>query len=257
MNKNNNFNVKSLLVGFFLSLIVVVWFTFRIQLQSYLMSFNSSQVTVENESGVKLVNSEEFNQLISNDSVFVIDVHTPKQTHIPGTDALIPFDQIPQYLEQLPEDKSTPIAVYCRSGSMSKGASKELYKLGYENVYDLEGGTNAYKEQQVSVSLLPEKRELGTVIYGDVATTEFTFTNYMPLPIKITRVSTSCGCTKAEVESEELGPYESTTVNVSFDPAVHKDDTDLGELSRTIYIETDRDDYKELEAVITANVIKE
>ncbi len=255
--KNNTINVKSLLIGLFLLLIVTVWFTFRNQLQSYVTSFISSQEIVENESGVILVNSEEFNQLIADDTVFVVDVHTPEQTHIPGTDALIPFDQIPQYLEQLPEDKSTPIAVYCRSGSMSARASKELSELGYESVYDLDGGTNAYKEQQVSVSLLPEKRALGTVVYGDVATTEFTFTNYMPLPIKITRVSTSCGCTKATVENEELGPYESTTVSVSFDPAVHKDDTDLGELSRTIYIETDRDDYKELEAVITANVIKE
>jgi hypothetical protein len=53
-----------------------------------------------------------------------------------------------------------------------------------------------------------------------------------------------------------LGAYESTTVNVSFDPAVHKDDTDLGELTRTIYVETDNPNYSDLETIITANVIK-
>jgi len=75
-------------------------------------------------------------------------------------------------------------------------------------------------------------------------------------PLKITRVSTSCGCTKASVEKEELGAYESTTVNVSFDPAVHKDDTDLGDLTRTIYIGTDNPNYQNLESKFTATVVK-
>lgn len=124
------------------------------------------------------------------------------------------------------------------------------------NVYDLEGGANAYKEQQTTVALWPEKRDLGTVSYGDVATTSFTLTNYTPLPLKITRVSTSCGCTKASVEKENLKAYESTTVNVSFDPAVHKDDTDLGDVTRTIYIETDNPNFPELESEISAQVVK-
>ncbi len=72
----------------------------------------------------------------------------------------------------------------------------------------------------------------------------------------VTRVSTSCGCTSAEVEKNSLAPYESTKVKVSFDPAVHKDDTDLGKLTRTIYIETDNINYPSLEVTITANVIK-
>lgn len=205
---------------------------------------------------VNLVSPQEFAKLAENKDAFVIDVHTPEQTHIPGTDAFIPYTEINKRASQLPEDKSTPILVYCRSGSMSAQASKEIAKLGYTNVYDLEGGTNAYKEQQVSVQLWPKKQELGTVIYGDVATTSFTLTNYTPLPLKITRVSTSCGCTKASVEKEELGAYESTTIHVSFDPAVHKDDSDLGQLTRTIYVETDNPNYSDLETMITANVIK-
>jgi len=210
----------------------------------------------EQKSQAKLINPQEFSRLATNKNAFVIDVHTPEQTHIPGTDTFIPYDQIQENLSKLPEDKSTPILVYCRSGSMSERASKEIADLGYTNVYDLEGGTNAYKEQQVSVQLWPEKQELGTVIYGYVATTSFTLTNYTPLPLKVARVSTSCGCTKANVDKEELGAYESTTVNVSFDPAVHKDDTDLGELSRSIYVETDNPNYSDLETMITANVIK-
>jgi len=212
--------------------------------------------TLAKNNTIKLVSPQEFATLAKDKNAFLVDVHTPEQTHIPGTDAVIPFDQIEVYKDKLPTDKSTPILVYCRSGSMSAKASTEIAALGYTRVYDLEGGTNAYKESNVSVSLTPDMKTLGTVVYGDVATTTFALTNYTPLPLKITRVSTSCGCTKASVDKEELAAYESTTVNVSFDPAVHKDDTDLGDLTRTIYIETDNPNFTDLESKITATVIK-
>ena len=210
----------------------------------------------DSTSSVTLVSPSEFARLAENSNAFIIDVHTPEQTHIPGTDAVYTFYKIQNAITKMPIDKSTPILVYCRSGSMSAQASKEIAQLGFTNVYDLEGGTTAYKEQQVSVQLWPQKQELGTVIYDEVSTTQFTLTNYTPLPTKVTRVSTSCGCTKASIEKEELEAYESTTVTVTFNPAVHGDDTDLGAVTRTIYIETDNPNYPNLESSITANVTK-
>lgn len=203
------------------------------------------------------VSSQEFDQLAQQEDAFILDVHTPEQTHIPDTNAFIPFDQIDDNLDKLPEDKSTPILVYCRSGSMSDQASQEIAELGYTQVYDLEGGLNSYREQRSQVTLWPEFQDLGKVIYGDVVNTEFTLTNLTPLSIKITRISTSCGCTSAQAEQQEIGPYDATAINVSFDPAVHKDDTDLGELTRTIYIETDHPNFNELSVSIKANVIKD
>ncbi len=219
---------------------------------------NDTNLAQENVVGAEaqLVNPTEFSKLIREGGGFLVDVHTPEQTHIPSTDAFIPFDNIAENSDQLPNDKDTPILVYCRSGSMSETASEEIAALGYTNVYDLEGGINAYKEQNNEVVITPDNQDLGTVIYGDVPTTTFTFTNFTPLPVKITRVSTSCGCTSAEVEQKELGAYESTTVNVSFNPAVHKDDTDLGELTRTIYVSTDNPNFPQITSTITANVIK-
>jgi len=215
-----------------------------------------SNPSAQNNSMIKLISPSEFAERVREKNAFVVDVHTPEQTHIPGTDAVIPFDRIQANKDKLPTDKSVPIFVYCRSGSMSATAAGEIAALGFTNVYDLAGGTNAYKESNVMVSLSPETKTLGTVVYGDVATTEFTLTNYTPLPLKVTRVSTSCGCTKASVEKEELAAYESTTVNVSFDPAVHKDDTDLGDLTRSIYIETDNPNFPNFESNITARVIE-
>jgi hypothetical protein len=112
------------------------------------------------------------------------------------------------------------------------------------------------KESRVSVDINPKTRDLGTVIFGDITETQFTLTNFTPDPLKITRVSTSCGCTSAKVEKNELQPYEETVIDVSFDPAVHKDDTDLGEVTRTIYIETANPDYPKLTVDIKAQVIK-
>lgn len=218
--------------------------------------FVNKSLPVTKNSAVQFVSPQKFAELTKDKNAFILDVHTPEQTHIPGTDAVIPFDQIQNNKDKLPADKSTPILVYCRSGSMSSKASQEIAAFGYTTVYDLEGGTNAYKESNVIVSITPDTKALGTVVYGDVTTTTFTLTNYTPLPLKLTRVSTSCGCTKAAVAKEELGAYESTIINVSFDPAVHKDDTDLGELIRTIYIETDNPNFPNLESTITATVVK-
>lgn len=42
-------------------------------------------------------------------------------------------------------DKNKPVYVYCLSGGRSAAAAAKLRKIGYENVYELRGGTNAWK----------------------------------------------------------------------------------------------------------------
>jgi cytochrome c oxidase subunit 2 len=49
------------------------------------------------------------------------------------------------YINRLPEDKNAPIAIYCRSGRMSAISAQQLNDLGYANIYDLEGGMNAWQ----------------------------------------------------------------------------------------------------------------
>lgn len=207
-------------------------------------------------SNVTKVSATEVDEVLANEDVFVLDVHIPEQTHIPGTDAFIPYNEIAENVDALPEDKDTPIFVYCRSGSMSDQASQEIAELGYSEVYDLVGGVNAYKESHVDVSVEPVVYDFGEVVYGDIPTTEFTFTNYTPEPLAITRVSTSCTCTTTDLEPVTLDPYSSTIFTVAFNPAIHGDDTDLGELTRTVYVETDNPNFPKVTADITANVRK-
>jgi len=251
----NNKIIIALLV--FVGLVVGTWW---LNANKKPKESEKETVLLENKGSVervKKISPEIFNELVQNPETFVLDVHTPEQTHIPGTDAFIDYTKIKDSQSQLPTDKNTPIIVYCRSGGMSAQASQDLLDMGYTQVYDLEGGTNAYKQTGFqSVSISPESQPLGTVVYGDVPETEFVLTNYTNKVLTVTRLSTSCGCTQAFLDKKELKPFSSVQIKVTFDPAVHGDATDLGELTRTVYVETDNPNFSKLEVTITANVVK-
>ena len=97
---------------------------------------NNTYINIDPAKLSSLIDTEE--------DLFLLDVHTPEQVHIDNTDAFVPYDLIENNMSELPEDKTTPIVVYCRSGSMSKIASDKLIDLGYTNVSNLEGGINAW-----------------------------------------------------------------------------------------------------------------
>jgi rhodanese-related sulfurtransferase len=90
-----------------------------------------------------LVDSATFAQRMEAPGVVTINVHTPDEGSIAGTDLTIPFDQIATS-DELPEDRDTPLAVYCRSGNMSADAVTDLETLGYTDIVELEGGFNAW-----------------------------------------------------------------------------------------------------------------
>jgi len=94
----------------------------------------------------KELQPEDLKIMLNEKDFFLLDVHIPEQTHIPGTDAFIDYRKIKQNSDKLPADKNTKIVVYCRSGSMSKSAADDLLDIGYTNVYDLDGGIRAFNK---------------------------------------------------------------------------------------------------------------
>lgn len=85
------------------------------------------------------VSVAELQTMLENKDFTFINVHVPFEGDIAGTDLSIPYDQIEQNLDKLP-DKNAKIVLYCRSDRMSNIAAKILVDLGYVNIYNLDGG---------------------------------------------------------------------------------------------------------------------
>lgn len=85
-------------------------------------------------------------------TVPVVNVHIPYEGHLDGTDAFVAFDSIANWAD-LPADPVAPIALYCRSGSMSATAAATLNALGYSNIVELDGGMLAWEEAGLPLSI--------------------------------------------------------------------------------------------------------
>lgn len=95
---------------------------------------------------LKMVSAAELNQIMQSEDIFLVDVHTPEQRHIKGTDLFIPYNDVEKYQDKLPADKNTPIYLYCEGGPMGNAAARTLHELGYQNLINLEGGARAWQK---------------------------------------------------------------------------------------------------------------
>ena len=98
----------------------------------------------KNADGYADIDVEQLAGMLDDEGLTLINVHIPYEGEIPETDLFIPFDEITDHQDQLP-DKDAPIVLYCRSGSMSTSAARDLVALGYTNVLEVDGGFNAWK----------------------------------------------------------------------------------------------------------------
>ncbi len=95
---------------------------------------------------VKVITATELNRIMHKEDIFLVDVHTPEQRHIKGTDLFIPYNEIEKYKDKFPKDKTTPIYLYCKGGPMGNAAARSLHELGYRNLFNLDGGAGAWQK---------------------------------------------------------------------------------------------------------------
>ncbi len=93
------------------------------------------------------VSPEEWNKLLQQENLVVIDVRNTYETDL-GTfkNAIDPntetFSDFPEYVKQL--DCSQPIAMFCTGGVRCEKASAYMLKRGFKQVYQLYGGILNY-----------------------------------------------------------------------------------------------------------------
>lgn len=99
-----------------------------------------------------LVDAEEFYRLIQTcDSAKIYDIR-PREVYISepriqGGKLIYDFSYFKEALQELHRDHQ--IMVYCGKELRSPAAVKALVKLGFNNVYELQGGLSAWKAQKL------------------------------------------------------------------------------------------------------------
>jgi adenylyltransferase/sulfurtransferase len=101
----------------------------------------------EQENGVPEITVEELKSKLDNgENVNVLDVREPHEYEVANLGArLIPLAELPERLAELDQDEN--LAVHCKTGGRSARAVKLLQDAGFQNVYNVKGGINAWSEE--------------------------------------------------------------------------------------------------------------
>jgi sulfur-carrier protein adenylyltransferase/sulfurtransferase len=105
------------------------------------------ELLAQTKGEIEEVNAARARDLLASDSYAIVDVRERDEWaegHVPGA-VHIPRGNLESRIEAAVPDRSTPVVVYCASGSRSAFAAKSLEELGYENVVSLSGGFTDWK----------------------------------------------------------------------------------------------------------------
>jgi len=104
--------------------------------------------------GYRRASPTEATQLMNRENAVVVDVREDnefKQGHILGA-VHVPLGFLDKRINDLEQYKDRPVIVSCRSGQRSARAASVLKKHGFESVYNLEGGLQAWQNASMPVT---------------------------------------------------------------------------------------------------------
>jgi thioredoxin 1 len=114
------------------------------------MTVTISQVKAQSQ----LLNVKSFDtRMASTKDKIVLDVRTSDEYNQGHLENAVMIDYYkPDFKQRLAKlDKAKPVFVYCAAGARSEGAAQALVDLGFKQVYDLQGGMNAWKKAKMPV----------------------------------------------------------------------------------------------------------
>jgi len=102
------------------------------------------------------------------------------------------------------------------------------------------------------IEITPSSYDFGVIPYQAVERS-FIVKNVGGSPLRITGLSTSCGCTQAKIEEEVLLPGEETELLVTFDPNLMEERLE-GEVYRVVHVKSNDPAQPEVEIEIWATL---
>ena len=117
-----------------MSNIVNYFFTF-----TFFMFFSCG---LDVDTSINQVNSDELLDFIDINNAVLVDVRTNDEYNSGYIENSINIDYFSDDFSENVEklDKNTPIVLYCRSGKRSSKSANKLSKLGFKEIYNLQGG---------------------------------------------------------------------------------------------------------------------
>lgn len=113
-----------------------------------LLTFFATASFAQEKNPLKLLSPAEYEQEVKKEKIQFVDIRTPKEYNEGAIKGAENIDFLADgFLSKMEKfDKSKPLYIYCRSGNRSAKAAAQLSEMGFENIIDLEGGYNAWKE---------------------------------------------------------------------------------------------------------------
>ena len=107
---------------------------------------------------------------------------------------------------------------------------------------------------QPRVEVETERFDLGQMVNGEVVTRELVVRNTGTADLVIQQVTTSCGCTTAEVEPTVIPPGGMARLRITFDSGAHGP-TLQGRLVRQVFLSTNDPERPEVVVEFSAEVL--
>lgn len=98
---------------------------------------------------------------MNDDSTQVIDIREPHEfikSHIENA-TNIPLGKLEEQLASLEKHKHHPIIVTCQTGARSAPACKTLTKAGFDQVFSMKGGMQAWEDNKLPIKISSKNKD--------------------------------------------------------------------------------------------------